>query len=281
MSVNFELTDWATILKKCLTDLKVNNPKLSLSQLASKLEMARSTLNDQYNTKKFLSKPNLDIYLKIILESGNGQMLLEAIQAYDEKLAKNLNEVLSVESNLKNVEYASKELENLLENRSIFLTYILAINENGVSKDLLKEIIGSTYESAILTLKNKNIIIEENNLIRTKIPTSLIRSVESIKFHINTYADFYKPQNAGTGINYILTFSRFLNSVGIEKVNIAFKTFNQILLDIIEDEANKGDIPMFMVAFFDIFTNKIESSENIDDNKNKVTSEEGDIYEIQ
>jgi len=245
---------WTDIFKKCLTDLKEKNAKLSISQLASKINVARSTLSDHINSKPGATKPNLDNYIKVILESGNVSMFFEALAAYDESLSKNLKEVLKISATKNNAAIATEELETILDDRSLFIAYILASNENGITLRALNHILGNKAQTAINTLIARGLGFEENRTFKLHNPTYLIRSFEGIKHHFSTYAEFYKPHHVGTGRNYAMSLTNSLNTEGIKAVQEANKILHETVKEIMRNPKYAGNIPTFSVAFCDTFT---------------------------
>lgn len=245
---------WTDIFKKCLCDLKEKNSKLSISQLATKVNVARSTLSDHINSKTGAAKPNLDNYIKVILESGNVAMFFEALSAYDENLSKHLKNVLSVSSTEKNATIATEELETTLEDRSLFVAYILASNDKGISIRALSHILGNKAQTAMNGLIARNLAFEDGAYFKVKNPTILIRSFESIKHHLTTYADYYKPHHAGTGRNYVVSLTSSLNDEGIKAVQEANKVLHETLKNIMRNPKFEGNTPAFSVAFCDTFT---------------------------
>jgi transcriptional antiterminator len=245
---------WTDIFKKCLCDLKDKNSKLSISQLATKVNVARSTLSDHINSKNGATKPNLDNYIKVILESGNVSMFFEALSAYDEKLSNALKNTLSVSSTEKNAVIANSELEGLLEDRSIFITYILASNEAGISKRALTHILGNKALTAMNSLIARDLAFEDGNSYKLKNSVNLIRSFESAKYHLTTYAEYYKPHHVGTGRNYVISLTSSLNDEGIKAVQEANKVLHETLKNIMRNPKFDGKTPTFSVAFCDTFT---------------------------
>jgi hypothetical protein len=245
---------WTDIFKKCLCDLKEKNSKLSISQLASKVNVARSTLSDHINSKTGATKPNLDNYIKVILESGNVAMFFEALSAYDENLSKHLKNILSVSTTKKNAAIATEELETTLEDRSLFLAYILASNDKGISIKTLAHILGNKAQTAMNALIARDLAFEDSKVFKVNNPTFLIRSFESVKHHLTTYADYYKPHHAGTGRNYAVSLTGSLNTEGIKAVQEANKVLHQTVKDIMRNPVFEGNTPTFSVAFCDTFT---------------------------
>lgn len=245
---------WTGIFKKCLTDLKEKNAKLSISQLASKINVARSTLSDHINSKAGATKPNLDNYIKVILESGNVTMFFEALSAYDENLAKGLKNTLKISSTEKNAMIATDELETLLEDRSLFIAFILASNDLGIKKNALMHILGSKALPAMKSLITRGLAFEENESFKLHNSVNLIRSFESAKHHLTTYSEYYKPHHAGTGRNYVISMTSSLNSKGLAASQEALKVLHETLKNIYRNPEMQGEIPSFTVAFCDTFT---------------------------
>lgn len=245
---------WTEIFKKCLTDLKEKNAKLSISQLASKINVARSTLSDHINSKAGATKPNLDNYIKVILESGNVSMFFEALSAYDENLAKGLKNTLKVSSTEKNAMIATDELEALLEDRSLFIAFILASNEMGIKKNALEHILGSKALPAMNSLISRGLAFDDGKAYKLYDSINLIRSFESAKHHLYTYAEFYKPHHVGTGRNYVISMTSSLNEKGLAATQEAYKVLHETLKNIYRNSEMQGETPSFAVGFCDTFT---------------------------
>jgi hypothetical protein len=245
---------WTDIFKKCLFDLKEKNSKMSISQLATKINVARSTLSDHINAKAGATKPNLDNYIKVILESGNVSMFFDALSAYDEGLAKGLRKTLSISSTEKNAEIATSELETILEDRSLFITYILASNDNGINKKALTHILGNKAQTAINSLIARNMAFDAGDTYKLNHSINLIRSFESAKHHLTTYAEHYKPHHAGTGRNYVISMTSSLNDKGITATQEAYKVLHETLKNIMRNPEMEGETPSFAVGFCDTFT---------------------------
>lgn len=242
---------WEGILTKCLTDLKNVYPRFNDAQLADKVKIPRATFNRIKNERKL---PRLDNLIKLILGSGNNSLLSEAVSIVDQDLGTSLQDVLNVALKENNKRIANAELESLLEDRDTFVAYLLADMPNGTSKLQLVEVLGNSGIESMKILVNKGIAFEENKKFFIKDSGILIRSFESIKYHISTYAKHYKTEHVGKERNYVFSLSGGLNNVGQKRVQAAYRRLHEELQTIYRDDINAGDIPSFSVGFCDTFT---------------------------
>ena len=101
----------------------------------------------------------------------------------------------------------NKRLEAIFENRDLFITYILCDKSSGATKDEVISALGPIGIECLNTLVDKNIILKLNNNYYLKEKGTLVRSFSSIKYHLPTYARFYKPEHVGQAINYAHSLS--------------------------------------------------------------------------
>jgi len=258
MDLQGSLKTWEEILSKCITDLKDRYPRLKDGQIADKIDIPRATYNRIKNEQKL---PRLDNLIKVVIGSGNTTILSEAIALLDKGLGNSLKSALSVALKEDNKILADNELESLLENRDVFVAYLLSDMPNGTDKIQLIEVLGNSGLEAINILLKKNIVTEENSRFLLKTQGTLVRSFDSIKHHLNTYSRFYKTEHVGEERNYAHSLSDGLNKDAIKKVQDAHRRFHEELQNIYRDDSSRGNIPSFSVAFCDTFTS-LESENN-------------------
>lgn len=119
---------------------------------------------------------------------------------------------------------------------------------------VLKHILGAKAIPAINGLISRGLAYEDNDTLKLHNAVNLIRSFESAKHHLATYAEFYKPHHAGTGRNYVISMTSSLNDKGIKAHQEAFKKLHETLIKIYRDPELQGETPSFGVAFCDTFT---------------------------
>jgi hypothetical protein len=250
MNLNNEIyTDWSAIVSKCMSDLKALYPRANDSGIAVKIGMTAPTFN---------RLKSLENVVKIVLGSGNKAILPQAVSFIDEKLAENFDEIMAVSLKEKNAILNNKEIESLLQDQDIFVTYLLASCECGTTKNQISNILGKSGLTSIEKLLSNNLIKDEDGRISVMTDGILVRSFESIKAHLSTYARFYKPNHVGQKRNYVHSLSSGLNRKGIEKGQELHREFHEKMQALYRDENYKGEIPMFSVGFCDSFTS-IES----------------------
>lgn len=266
MEIQAEPSSLEGIITKCVNDLRGRYPYLSEDEIARKINVSRSTFNRIKNKKNL---PQLDNLIKVVIGSGNFNVLSEAVTHLDEELGSSLRDALSVSLREKDQLLPDDEMERLLDDRDIFIAYLLANANSGVTKERLILVLGNPGLDAIDALVKRDIVSFNGEKYFVKSNTIITRSFESIKRHISTYARFYRTAHVGKGVNYVHSLSEGLNIDGVRKKQDAHRRFHQEIQEIYRDKRNHGDIPSFSVAFCDTLT-PVESfltNENEEDEK--------------
>ncbi len=243
--------NWQDTIFKCLSDLKVKYPRLADADIAKKIDMSTSSFN---RIKCGRSKPRVSNLIKIVIGSGNKDMLADAISLVDKELSKTFEKTLSVTLEVEDKILVDESLENLLNDSDLFITYLMTGMPNGVSLERLSQVLGGvTAKQSTKKLISKDIIEEKGDCFFRE-EGNLVRSFESIKKHLSTYAKFYHPEHVGMGRNYASSIFYGLNESAISKVQDIHKRMHKEVQDIVLDENNRGDFPVFSVSFFDTLT---------------------------
>ena len=79
------LNSWESIFSKCLNDLKSKYPQKTECQLANIIGISRATFNRMKNDAKV---PQMENMLKLLIGSGNIQILNHAVNLVDKALRK-------------------------------------------------------------------------------------------------------------------------------------------------------------------------------------------------
>lgn len=246
------INGWESYVSKAIEDLKVKYPKLNLSQIAMKINLNRSTLTRIINEG---IKPQLDNYIKIIIGSGNGEMINEALAAYDESLAASSNNVYKVALSEKNRVFTDQEMEKILDEGDNLIIYVLALKENGTNADEICHVLGTKGIEAMNDMIDLGLLSNDSNIVKTTSTNKIImRSFDGLRKRIKTYSQFYRPSHAYRDRNYIHTLTEGMNEDGIKKMQTLHRNFHHEMVKIIRSPENQGDIPMFSVAFCDSLT---------------------------
>ena len=148
MSLQASFNSWEGILSKCLLDLKNMYPKYTDFQMAQKLDIPRATYNRIKNSKNTV--PRIDNIIKLLIASNNMDLLSNGVSLVDENLGEKLEIALDVSMKEKNKKFVSVELEQVFEDRDLFVTYLLSSNKHGSSLEIVKDVI----KSIITKLRN-------------------------------------------------------------------------------------------------------------------------------
>ena len=251
MQLQESMETWDQIAVKCLNDLKEKYPRYNASQIADEIGIARATFNRINNSKKL---PRLANILKLLIGSGNSAMLEKAMALHDKELAPLLKSTMTVSFEQENKIVFDEMLEKLFEDRDIFVTYMLASSNDGVSKENLINVLGNIGLEAVATLLDKSVIYELDGVYKTTSDAMVVRSFDSVKKHLSTYARFYKTEHVGMNWNYVHSYSNGRNLQGVEKIRDIHRRYHKEIQDAFNDKALEGDIPYFSVGFCDSFT---------------------------
>lgn len=244
--MEIDIRQFSEILKEYVTEKQKVNPTLSESQIAHKMGIHPSTLNRMMNYRVHPSFKSISTLCEFIPKMR--------------KFIKNT--VADVNSESETSEYVGDELENLLENEHLFITYALAISCRGVTEDEIIYCIGHTGQKALLTLVNKGFVkkAEDNRYRATNVNKGIVLSFEILKKHVLVLAEKYKPNNFGN--NYVYYKTETLNKAGFKELQKIYKEAHRKVQRLMEKEEYQGNIPTFAVGFCDMFFTEKQNKSN-------------------
>jgi predicted transcriptional regulator len=85
--------NWQDVIFKCLSDLRGKYPRLADADIAKKIDMSSSSFNRIKNGR---NKPRVSNLIKIVIGSGNQDMLAKAVSLVDKDLGQTFEKTLSV-----------------------------------------------------------------------------------------------------------------------------------------------------------------------------------------
>ena len=228
---------FSNILREYISDRRKINPKLSESQIAKSVGVSNATF---YRMLNYNSYPSVQNLIKLSKAIPQLQKLIT-------------EEMIMITRESKTGKYVGGELENLLFQKNLFITYALALSTHGITEDELFCCLGQESEEALKILIEKKYIKKSKGgrYRATQTDKGIIISFELLKQHLKILAENYKPGNAVN--NYIYYKIESLNEKAlIELHNIQRETHKKVQ-KLMEKEESKGDIPVFSAGFCDLF----------------------------
>ena len=231
--------DFSEILRGYVLQQREKNPSVNEITISKKMNIPRSTFNRLMNG---YSKPNTATILK----------LCHFIPELRKQLPPDVSKLLKVTLKRKDTEYIPYLLETLLYDKNNFLCWVLAFSKKGVRMDEVKESFGQQGASALKALEKNKIISkgEDGHYRVTEQKRDTILSFRLIKAHLMFLAEQYKPDHLDT--NYIHYWVESLNEEGRKRVMKIHQEAHRKILQIMQNEDYKGDVPVFSIGCSDI-----------------------------
>ena len=235
--MEIDIGKFSDILREYVAEKQKINPILSEAQIAHKIGIHPSTFNRMMNRYIPPSLKNIATLCEFIPKMR--------------KFVK--NNVADVNSESETSEYVGDELEDLLADEHLFITYALAISFRGVTENEILYCIGHAGQKALQTLVDKGFVkkAEDNRYRATNVNKGIVLSFEVLKKHILVLAEKYKPDNCGN--NYMYYKTETLNKAGFKELQKIYKEAHRKVQRLMEKEEYQGNIPTFAVGFCDMF----------------------------
>ena len=244
----------SNLLQNYISKQTDENSLLSDSQISQKLNIPTPTFHRILNGR---SKPSLETLIK----------LSKFIPEIKEFLPKELFEVILEKTK---GEILGKRLEVLLLDADMFLIYVLAFSDKGITEDYIVKNFGSKKIEKLKTLEKEGFIKREGNglsIYRVTRDRQMTQSFELIKKHIKILNRFYKTQQPES--NYAFYGIDRLNKKGVKELMKANKSYHKKVVDIMSDKENKGDISVFATGVSDLLFEKSLTIEGESENEIK------------
>ena len=228
---------FSAILKDYVMERRKINPRLSESQIAHNLGISGATFHRIMNGRTY---PNV-------------RTLLTLCKSIPKMKTVVTEEMLEVTKESQTGQYMGGDLEKFLSDKDCFISYALALSDNGVTEKEILYCRGHQGQKALETLTEKGFVKKDkDNIYRaTEAKKGVILSFEVIKQHLKVLVENYKPDNVAD--NYIYYKMESLNKKGMKELYEVHKETHRKIQKIMETEEYKGDIPLFSAGFFDMF----------------------------
>ena len=229
--------EFPEVLRDYVLEEKQKNPSVNETAIAKQMAIPPTTFNRLVNGH---SKPAVSTLLKL------SQFIPELKTLLPEEMMK----IFKVTLEKEDLEYVGETLEALLSDKNIFLCWLLAFSDKGITVDEIRNHFGYMGVRAIKILEGKKIIENEGGHYKVKEKNKyVIFSFRLIKAHFLFLAEQYNSDNIKS--NYICYEMGFVNKEGKKELIQAHRNFHKKIQKIINDEKNKGDEPAFSISCSD------------------------------
>ena len=214
------------ILRDYVLEEKQKNPSINETSISKKMDIPPTTFNRLVNGH---SKPTVRTLLKL------SQFIPELKSLLPEEVMK----IFKVTMERENSEYVGGIFEALLSDENIFLCWMLAFSDEGITVEEIRNYLGQAGVKAIKTLE-KNNILEKNDSGYYKVKEKnkyAIFSFRLIKAHFLFLAKQYKSDNIKS--NYICYKMSFLNEKAKKELIQTHQGFHNKIQRLMDDEKIK------------------------------------------
>lgn len=241
-------------LSRVLMNKLQQNPNLSIQALANKADVSYNTIHRIINRK---SVPAIEQVFKIVSTLSDEASIQEIIDNCPEGVRGALKKVYSVlyEENKDCV--ISQNVDRLIEDENSFIVYSLAANRSGTTREVIKDTLGRIGLEKLEFLITSGIVKESEGKIEA-LNKNFAVNFDTAKKQLSNYARFYSPNKY---YNYLHSYSESVNKDGLNAVIDAHQEFHKKMSNIMNDEKFDGKIPVFSVAFTDMFDRSIIDQE--------------------
>ena len=230
--------DFSGILRSYVLKQRQKNPYMNETAISKKMDIPPTTFNRLVNGH---SKPAVKTLLK----------MSHFIPELKSLLPEDLMKAFKVSIQKDNYEYVGKKLESLLSDETIFLCWMLAFLNKGVTSKDIKECFGTEGLKALEKLEKQAVIVKDDSgyyKVKDKSKYAIF-SFDLIKAHFLFLAKKYNSEHVRS--NYICYEVESLNEKGKKELVETHREFHKKIQKIMNNEKNKGDEPVFSIACSD------------------------------
>lgn len=243
-----------TELKDLVDNYLTTHPRQSLYSLADKCGVSDTTLRRTYQKK---SVPNATNMIKLISILVKGNSSLEIIKNSPECIREKLEESFPVIAGSEYFLGNRNVLEALNMSDNTFIIFCLASNHCGIREKTILARLGSIAKKDIIRLKDKGVIFEENDVLKSCFH-GFSFPLAFGKKQIPNYLKFYTPDRPG---GYGHQETQALSKEAHKKLFNMHKEFHEEVAEFMRNENNHGDEPFFSVSFFDSFMRSFDDED--------------------
>ena len=255
-----EVSDVIVALRKKLEDYRQKRPQLSIRAIAKRSNVNRyflsKILSDEESKASSLDFSQVLLLAKFLTASDT---LKETIDNSSEEIRNLLLKVFDADYQCdfaanQNIN-ANPELDRILDDFDNFIIYLLSTIPGGTKKSIIDRCILDRSRFKIQDLIDQDIVYEDNGKIIARIgsfprigPVHLYNHIPEIikRYYI---IDPGAKEHKFMGIYY-----QNINEETLRELNTLHKEYVHKVNELIDNDNNKGDIPVFATVCFDAFT---------------------------
>ncbi|MFK7824332.1 MAG: hypothetical protein AB8G05_09255 [Oligoflexales bacterium] len=256
-----EVSDVIIALRNKLEDYREKRPNLSIRAIAKRSNVNRyflsKILSDEDSKASSLDFSQVLLLAKFLTASDT---LKETIDNSSEEIRSLLLKAFGADyqcdfaANQK-IE-TNPELDELLEDFDTFIIFILSSIPGGTKRSIIEKCVFPKMHYKINNLIESGIIFEENDLLLGKMGAFPRVSTRLTHAHITEIIKrFYSVNTDTKQSKYIGLYYQNVNGQTLKNLDDLHKEYVQKVNELIDNEANKGDIPVFATVCFDSFSN--------------------------
>ncbi len=242
-------------LQFVISDYLERKPHLNLSGISKKCSVSEPTLR-RIMKGQIKTLPTVTTVLDILTYISNEKKPSKIIKLYPGPIADFLKETTPYVDDC-DTDY-NIELNRILKNPVKYLTYKLASNSSGVSEDKVRELFGSLGVKSLFSMVDKGYLTQKGKYYYSSSKSFTSNHTDFVE-NFKTVADFIKPEKLSPRSRVNPFFRNFSNSVTPEAyeeiVKIQKKAMTKIA-QIMTNEDNQGEIPLFLLLAIDTLDNK-------------------------
>ena len=256
-----EVSDVIIALRKKLEDYREKRPNLSIRAIAKRSNVNRyflsKILSDEESKASSLDFSQVLLLAKFLTASDT---LKETIDNSSEEIRNLLLKVFDADyqcdfaANQK-ID-ANPELDKILDDFDNFIIFILASIPGGTKKEIIEKCILDRSKFKIDVLIDQDIIYDSDGRLITRLGAFPRISYKHLHSHIpEIIKRYYFAEIDVKGRRFLGLYYQNVNAETLTLLNTLHAEYVNKVNELIDNEENKGDIPVFAAVCFDSFSN--------------------------
>lgn len=227
--------DLTGFLHDCVNTIRSRHPRLSMNQIARKLDMSNSSLDRI--SKKEVREPTFNTALKIVREACVEETVQKFVEKYYPNMTHTMQKVYHGNGHLK---FLKSDVEGFLEDPLTYQVMMVASSNEGIShEDLLSEygrmgldVVEKLLENGIVHLRDGKYRCVANVNYRQETCQKLMKNLTTHSYDLEAFGDKW---------NWLSVQYESVNAEKVtEMLHAVMKRANQEIRAIMNDPENQG-----------------------------------------